>query len=436
MGAAKGLEAVSEDGRKALCAAAELITAQMSEAQVKRLAENQLAIGNQMAAAASLGALGWKGPAGSPRISVDDGNAIKSLQETVDRRLGILDMSEARRFATTGGKLLADNKIFVDKVLAEFDAGHAHELHAEHKLLAAGYGVVSDVAVPVSWERTVIREALYRLVMLGLVNVGTVTYSSAYSIPYSYRDTSAAGCGNTRKYEGQSIQRAGVIQTAETVYHIPQKLAFEVSDELRYLTGARAIDWEIVAENTQNAARIIAEDTEQLLANEILQGADEFGATAIVTEALTAQVNGTNRVFLLANFPVARPRRVFDMLGNQVGATSNAITVTYAAVVRAEYDGTNTQAAGTYYVLNYNLGEIYMVSELGAVVTPPNATALTVSYARVTNAYAFNTDVPGGTEVGAHWDTFLYRYALRKAVVEDDRYYRADMGLMSGTVMT
>jgi hypothetical protein len=103
-------------------------------------------------------------------------------------------------------------------------------------------------------------------------------------------------------------------------------------------------------------------------------------------------------------------------------------------VARSEYDGTNTQAAGTYYVLNYNLGEVYFVSELGAIVTPPNATPLTVGYSYTTNVHKFDTDL-GSLAVDAKWDDFLYRYAQRKAVIKSQRYFMPNFGLMSASVM-
>jgi hypothetical protein len=326
-----------------------------------------------------------------------------------------------------------ENKSLVEKVLAQFDIDNAAQLRAEHKMLAGGDGIVSDAAVPASFERTVIREALYQIVGLQFVDSGTLEFASSHIIPYSYRDTAAAGRNSTRRYEGQSINRAGVIQTSETAYPIPQKLSFEVSDELRYLTATGQLNWEALAENQRNASRIIGEDTEQLIFNEVLHAADEFSAAAVSAEDLELQADDTDQVFILANFPVVHPRFVYDLQGNQVGSTANPIVVTYDSVARSEYDGTGTQAAGTYYVLDYNLGEIYLVDEAGAIQTPANATAYTISYSYATNAAAFDTD-NGSTEVAVHWDTFLYRYGLRKAVIEDDRYHMPNMGLMSGTV--
>ncbi len=433
--AINGQDAFSDELKKKLTEnSTELITPDMSADQIKALSDNQIGLGNQMAADAKLKTLGYQGgtAVGSPHITVDESNNIKALQETADRRMGILDRADSQRFAATGGSLPEENKKFVDKVLAEFDRDRAVQLHAEFKMLAGGDGVVSDVAVPVVWERTVLREALYQIIGLQFVNVGTDQFASSYSIPYSYRDTTAAGINATRKFEGQSIQRAGVIQTAETAYNIPQKLAFEVSDELRYLTAARHLNWDATSENQMNASRIIAEDTERLIFNETLNSADEYAATNVANEVLTSDVDGTNNVFPLANFPVVHPRAVYDLQGNQVGSTTNAIVVTYDSVVRTEWPGAGA-ASGTYYTMDYNQGEVRLVDETGTVIVPPNATALLVSYNYTTNCYKFDTDL-GSALAEDHWNTFLYRFGLRKAIIEDDRYHTANYGLMSGTV--
>lgn len=431
-----GWKALSDDQRGRLLEAKELIAPGMSADQVKRLAEHQVKLGNDLSVAAQLAQRGWPGPQGVARPSATAENEIKALQETVDRRIGLLDMPDSRRYDRVDGRLQPANKALVDRVLAEFDRERGAALHAEHRMLAGGDGIVSDVALPVIWERTVIREALYNLVGLQFVDAGTMTFATSGMLPYSYRDAAAAGRDSTRRYEGQSILRAGVIQTADTVYPLPQKLAFEVSDELRYLTSTNQLNWEVVAENQRNASRIIGEDTEQLLFNEVLRAADEFGAVAVTNENLELQADGTDRVFVLANWPVVRPRAVYDLQGNQVGSTVNPITVTYNSVVLAEYDGTGTQPAGSYYVLDYNLGEIYKVTEAGVIETPADTVAYTISYSYATNRYAFDTDVPAGIETAVHWDSFLYRYGLRKSVIEDDRYHMANFGLMSGTVMT
>ncbi|MFH2082090.1 MAG: phage protease [Pseudomonadota bacterium] len=432
IGAAQGLD---DAMKKALAdEVADLVTPSMTTEQVKKLAENQIKHGNEVAAAKKLTSMGWQFPAGNVHISVDESNSVKALQETADRRLGILDMADSTRFANTGGKLQDANKAYAEKVLAEFDHANGARLHAEHKMLAGGDGKVSDVAVPAIFERTVIREALYGMIGLQFVNVGTLPFSASALIPYSYRDTTGASRSSTRNYEGSSIPRAGVKQTSDTAYPIPQKIAFEVSDEMRYLTSNGQLDWDAVAENSRNASRIIGEDSEQLIFNEVLKASDEYATTTVVNEA-TATGDGTKTIFPLNQFPVVRPRKIYDLQGNQVGSTLYGITVTVVGAAKTEYDGTNTQAAGLYWTMDYNLGELRFVSELGVATAPANTAAIVSSYTYTTNVYKFDTDLGTATNKDK-WDDFLYRFGLRKAIIENDRYYMANFGLMSGTVRT
>lgn len=408
---------------------------EMSEDSVKRLATLQLKLGQNIAAARQLSTLGYPRPAGSVHISLDESNNVKQLQETVDKRLGLLNLAASVRFAATGGSLPEANKMYAEKVLAQFDQDRGPRLHQEYKQLAGSSGgLVADVSVPVIWERTVIREFLYSLIGLSFVNADSLPFALSYSIPYSYRDTSAAGVSSTTVYQGGAIPYAGVVQTAENAYPMPQKLAFMLADELRYLTDANQLgNWDILAENTTNASRIISEDTDGRIFNTILQDADSFGAVQVASETLTSQVNGTNKIFVLANFPVCRPKKIYDLNGQQIGNTAQPLTVTYNSVVRSEwYSGIS---AGTYYKLDYNVGELQIVNETGATLTPTNATPLVVSYYYATNVYQFNTDL-GALATPAKWDTFLYQYGLRKNLIEDQRFHTCNFGMMSGTVMS
>ena len=431
--AAAGLE---DDAKKALSAeVADLITPEMTETQIKALAATQIKHGNEVAAAKKLSAMGYLFPSGTVHITVDSSNEAKALQEVADRRLGLSAMPDSRRYAATGGQLQAENKALAEEVLAAFDAANGHRLHAEHKMLAAGDSLVSDVAVPATFERTVLRESLYRLVGLQFVDAGTATFSATTQIPYSYRDTTAAGVSAVRKYEGQAISRAAVKQAMETAYLIPQKLSFEVSDELRYLTAnGQLVNWDAVAENTSNAFRIISEDLEALIFNEQLNAADQYATTAVTDEAV-ATADGTKSIFALTNFPVVRPKAIYDIQGSQVGSTLYGVTVKSNSVAITEWDGTGTQAPGLYYWLDYNQGEIHFVDKDGAASAPTNTHAIVASYTYTTNVYKFDTDL-GSATIGAKWDDFLYRFGLRKSVIEDQRSHMCNFGLMSGTVMT
>ncbi|MEQ1659440.1 MAG: phage protease, partial [Hylemonella sp.] len=205
---------------------APLITAVTTDEQVKHLASLAINQAKQLSAAQKLAGLGYNPAAGNIQITVEGSNSIKALQETIDKRLGFEGMPDHQRYAKTGGKLLAGNKAFAEKALAQFDAANGRRLAEEHKALAAGTGLISDVSVPVVAERTVLREALYNLVSLQFMDLGTAEFANVITIPYSYRDTTGAGVSGLRRYEGQGVRRAGVIQTSDEARPIPQKLAF------------------------------------------------------------------------------------------------------------------------------------------------------------------------------------------------------------------
>lgn len=428
---------IPEEDRKALVESVQdLVTADTSEAHVKALAATQIAMGNKLVAARQLAGLGYQLPEGSVVITVDSSNEVKALQDEVDKRL-FSRMPAHKRYALSEGVAVAGNKEIVEAALKLFDADprNARRLHQEYKSmkLAAGDGIVSDVAVPATFERTVIREALYQLVGLQLCDVGTAQFSAVHQLPYSFRDTTAAGVTNARKYEGQAIARAGVKQLLEETRPIPQKIAFEVSDELRYLIGNGQINFDILAENARNAARIIGEDTEKLVFDAHLNAADQAFVTAVVGEAVAA-ADGVKKTFVLDNFPVVRPVKVFDLQGAQVGATQYPVAVRNAGVNVVEYDGTNTQGAGTYFSINYNLGEITFVNQLGVPVAPANLNAIAADYTYTTNVFKWDSDL-GALKVDEKYDDFLYRFGLRKALIED-RSYMANLGVMSGTLRT
>lgn len=413
---------------------APMISADTSDEQVKHLAGLAVTQSKQLSAAQKMAGLGYIAPNGVVHISVDSSNGIKSLQATIDTRLGFVE-NDARRFDRTGGKLLTANKEFADKALAQFDAINGAALDREHRALAAGTGSISDVAVPVIAERTVLREALYNLNSLNLVNVGTAPFANVMTIPYSYRDTAAAGAGALRRYEAQGIRRAGIIQTTEECRPIPQKLAFLIAAEMQLLMGASAIDFDPIAENVRNIIRIVGEDTEAINMNEIVNAADEYAVTAL-NDTLTAQVNGTNTIFCTTKFPVIRPRKAYDLKGVQQGATLNPLTVTLNAVVRNEYllpaDG-SALAAGTYYIMDYNLGELRFVTEAGVPVVPTNAWVLLVVGSASTNASKFSTDL-GALTTGQLYDNLLTAIGARKVVVGTDRFYNPNMVLMSNAI--
>jgi hypothetical protein len=352
---------------------------------------------------------------------------IRKLQSCVDGLLHI--ENESSRFAKMQPRL----RKAVESAVSLFDCQHLPKLLAEHKRLAGGDGTSSDADVSPFFLRTVLREAIAATNMANFVDSDSgLELSSTVTIPYSYRDTTAAGTGDTRVYEGQEIPRSGIKQGAEMAYPIPQKLAFSFSDEMRLLTqGGFGNNFDVIQENLKNLVKILGEDTNQATGNEMLQASDEYGAVPVLNEDLQPKTGGGKRVFTLAHFPVVRPRKHFDLQGSQVGNTINPITVDYNAVTLDEYDGTGEQPIGTYYVIDYNLGEIYLVDESGALLTP--TLAWTISYSYSTNVFNWDSDL-GASEIEERWDNFLYRFKLRKSLLEDQRYTPPDFSLLSGTL--
>lgn len=411
---------------------ASLVTAVTPDEQVKHLAQLAVNQAKALSAAQKLAGLGYNPVSGSVHIRVES-NEAKSLQATIDKRLGFTGKPKHERNLVEQGGREVKLSEYVEKALSHFDAMHGARLAQEHKQLASGTGLVSDVAVPAIAERTVLREALYNLTSLQFMDVGTADFANVITIPYSYRDTAAAGVGALRRYEGQGIRRAGVIQTSEEARPLPQKLAFRLSNEMRLLMSSSVINFDPVAENVRNIIRIVGEDTEGINMNELVRSADEAGV-ATITDTLTADVNGTKSIFVTTKFPVVKPRKVYDLQGNQVGSTVNPVTVTLNSVARAEYvlpaDG-SALAAGTYYIMDWNLGELRFVNESGVAVTPTNGWALTVAYSYSTNVVKFDTDL-GSTAVDVKYDSLLVAIGGRKAVIEQDRYRTANLVLMSG----
>lgn len=427
--------ALPEERRKLLAEEAQgMVNVQLSDDNVRAIGAMMLRHAAQASAAAQLATLGFRPASGSVHLSVES-NEIKGLQAQIDKRLGFDRMPESQRFERTGGKLLEANKLLAEEALKKFDHDHGLQLMGEHKLLSGGVTGMGDISVPIVYERTVLREMLYQLVGTSLCDSGTYTFSNVVNIPYSYRDTTGASAADARTYEMQGIKRGGLIQTMDEARPIPQKLAYQISNETRYLLSASAMDFDAVAENTRNIIRMIAEDTDRLIHNELLNATDEAGVLAF-NETLTAQVNGANGVFVLTAFPVVRPRRIYDLKGNQIGNTLNPLVVTLGGTARNEYQP--GLGAGTYYVMDYNMGELRFVDQTGAPVIPNNGTALTVTGSRTTNAAKVDlypgTATPTQAQTAAVYDALLLLIGGRKVVIENDRFYNANLLLMSGAV--
>lgn len=423
-------EGLSEDTRKTLGEAAKLITAETTEAQVKALAEQQIAMGNQLESARKLSQMGFPGRAGSTHITVDDTNAIRKL--SADIRTGLLQSGAAQRGAL---RLSEEDKLdpFVKRVLSEFDHIHAHRLHAEAKMLAGGPVDMGDTDIPASVTRQVIIEAYQDLKILQLVQASVdATTGPTHSIPYEARDTSAVRNGGI-VYEGQAIHRAGVKQLMDYAYIEPRKLAMELSNEVAFFTrNSNQINWDAMGRNVASNAQVMRELVCAALANRMQRGADAFLYADIADEAASASTTATNG-YKTAKWPIIRPYQARDLQGTEVGAAQQPITVKDGATELAEFDGSGEQAAGKYYrILSYNLGLYQIVDEAGAPTAP--AGALTISYSYTSNVLKVSSTVAAGSTYEKQMNKVLQGIGSRKSVLSQERYVTPDFALMSGTL--
>lgn len=421
---AKGL---SQATLKQLGEARAVIAPTMTEAQVKQLAEAQAKLGEQLEAARQLSTLGYGSMAGSPRVSVDESNSIKKLAEDIRKGL--------RGAATPGLVLAEDDKVspFAKKVLAEFDAKNAATLHREARMLAEGIVDTGSMNLPSSFQREVLRESLQDLRILDLVGA-TVdpTTAATHSIPYETRDLTAVR-NNGVVYEGQPIHRGGISQDTELAYIQPMKIALEQSNEAMFFSAQNGlINFDAWGRNVASNALAIREMLCRRIGNEMQRQADAYAAVAVVGENLEPQSTGTKSVFKVANFPVIRPHQVRDLKGNAIGSPSHPVVINYGGSALSEYDGSNEQAAGTYYRwVSVNLGVLQLVNQLGVAVNAVDGTAFTAGYSYSTNVLKVDIDVPTGVTYERHMNKLLQAIGARKALLSAERFVMPSFGLSS-----
>ncbi len=419
-----GAEGIDEDTKKVLREAEDLITPEMSEAQVKKLADRQIALGNRMSTSSQLAGMGYH-VAGSPSVNTDEINGVKRLQESIDNGLrGSVSGANGRL------RLPEKDSPFVQRVLAEYDRMNHRSLVLEERLLAGGETNIGDTSFPAGFTRTVIREALSDLNILQLVQTLTDPQAQATTqVPYEERDTSSV-TNDGVVFEGQGIPGASIAQKMDLAYVLPRKLAMRISNEVMHFARASRINWDAYGRNVESNARVMRELVHRAIANEMQRASDTYLAQDVADEAVGGQLGGSTSIIKTAEFPIVRPHQQYDMQGNAVGSESNPITVTVDGTPAPRYDGTGNQSAGTYYrVTNYNLGYIQLVDETGSPVTP-TATAATVSYSYATNVVKFDMD-NGTTDIDVHLNGLLRKIGARKAVLSGDRMVNPDFLLMS-----
>lgn len=427
-----GTDGLSDGVKAKLLKSADLITAEMTESQVKALATQQIVLGEELEAQTKLASMGFQGghgPMGSVVLaSGHNANAMK-LAEDVRKQL-----KQTSAFSNGNIRLSETVDPFVDKVLSLFDSQYNQHLNREYKVLSGEEGSVSDTSLPYAFRREVIREALHDMNILQLVAAETDPGAQATTqIPYEERKA-FKGRNDGLVFERGGIPKAGVTQKMDMAYINAMKIAFNVSNEMMHFTRVSGVNWDAWGRHVATCSRILREIVVRRLANEMLRISDSLAAVEVSAENIAAQLDGSNTVVKTAAFPVVRPHQVFDLEGKTVGNTSNPITIMFGATEILPFDGSGKQAAGTYYVLaNCNLGYIQFVDETGEVVTPDEATA-TITYYRATNVAMFDIDLPAETKLEQHLNGLLRKIGNRKAVMKDDRFQEPNFLLMSNTL--
>jgi hypothetical protein len=423
-------EGLSDETRKELKdQGLELITGDMSAEQVKKFADHQISQGQKIESARKLSDLGFThGPGGRVAVTPGQDSTGQQLQDLVDQQFKRTNSYAMGRLALT-----EQDKVnpFCRQVLAMYDQINGPKLYAEHRMLANGETDIGGTDLPVSVQRSVIREALSDLRVLELVQTLTdMQAQGTTEIPYEVRDTDSVH-NDGIVYEGNAIHRAGVEQKMDLAYVVPMKIAMIVSNEVAHFSRNSRIDWDAWARNVSSNSRLMRELVVRRICNELQRATDAYGATAVTGEDLSSQTDGSTSQLKLANFPLVRPHQPKDLQGNNVGTAEHTITITMDGSPVEAYDGTGNQSAGTYYkVTNYNLGYIQLVDETGSPATP-DPTNLTIDYSYATNVEKFDLDVPSGTLESRHLNGLLRAIGARKAVLSADRFVSAEYMLMS-----
>lgn len=428
--AAKGL---SEDTRAALRAQAEMIGAQHTADEIKRLSDGAIKLGNDMEVRIRRASIGLgSGMAGSlPNVTLNSDVGAQAHGLLRERLLLAGD--------NLGLRLPEEKQLtsFARKVLAVFDSIHGARLDSECKRLAGdGSTNIADSQFPVVAQRQVIIELLADLKFLAMVQ--TIVDPQAQSqiqIPYEQRNTANIINGGV-VYEGQPIPYAGVRQLMDQAYVVPRKIAMLMSDELIHFTRVAQINWDAWARNIASNARLMRDIIAGAVASEMQRSADAWNAGTVSGETITAQVNGTRTTFKTALFPVVRPRTVRDLQGNAIGSEQNPITITIGGTARPMWDGTGAQAAGNYWrFIDWNLGYFQIVNQAGVVQTLANTTAVVISYSNSTNRSLFDLDIPAGVaDFRNHANTLLDIIGRRKAILSQERFVSAQFMVCASTL--
>ena len=404
----------------------ELITVEMSDDNIRKLAEREIAHANREAASRRLTEMGFS--VSTPRGRIQFGQVPASDAAAV-QAFHHEQLRNTSAFHSGGIRLSEDKDLphFVRDVLNVFDANNAGRLsNTARQLSEGGLTNMADTDLPVGFQREVIREALSDLNLLQLVATYTDPSATATTqIPYELRDNRTLP-NNGMVFERQPIRKVGMTQKMDLAYINAMKLAIDVSNEVMHFSRASGIDWDAYARNVENASRTIRELICARIANEMQRASDAFLAMSIVDESVSA----TDGVYKTKEFPIVRQHQVYDLEGTPVGNPQNPITVKDGSTPLDAWDGTGEQAAGLYYsVVNYNLGYVVLVDEHGDAASPGGQVKISYDYA--TNIQKVDADVPTGTTYEKHLNKLIQAVGARKAAMSSERFIRPDFMLMS-----
>ncbi len=368
----------------------------------------------------------WSQPAAFPM------NAPSFADNAIEKKL-----SEVR--AHSGRHIFCDEIIErpnVKRLLGHFDKAYCSTLSGERRALADPNGtLISDSALPASVMRAVIREAFSDLRALDIAQVITdPTMGATTQIPY---ETRLAGTvmNDGIVYEGQGIPRASVQQGMCLGYVNAMKLSFLLSNEVDFLSRNSEINWSALDSLIASNARILRERVHMRLCKELQRASDAYQAVAITGEDIAAQLTGANSLIKAAHWPVVRPHQTRDLQGTAVGSAECPITVVVNNTTLSEYDGSGTQSAGTYWILeNANLGFVRLVNQAGVAVKPTASSACTATYSYATNCSKFDLKLPAGVALENHLNGALRAIAAQKSELFNKRFVRPDF-LIGGAIL-
>lgn len=314
-------------------------------------------------------------------------------------------------------------------VLSQFDSLHGNALEQERIALSEGTDL-GDTNLPKTVQRAVIREALADMKVLDLVAFDFKSSTgTTVDFPYEVREGDIYNYGITA--EGQGMQILGVQQKMDSMVLVARKLAMKLSNEVMHFSKVSMINWDALARAIATNAERMRESMAAWVINSLVRYADAFEAIAITGEDIGAQLDGSNSLIKLAQFPLVAPHQQVDIRGENVGVEENPIALVVNSVTITPW--VPAAPAGTYYrVEDHSLGLVRLVNETGAAVTP--STTGTIGYSQATNLVKLDEDDHASlTDPKERYDVLLDGVGDQQAFMKDNRFVGLNFMLSSST---